>query len=102
MPSPEKQLQRLVEAGFTLQTFERFPRSVGVLKGECIALLEPTAEGLKMLGTPGWRVGEVLGVLVNKNGRLFFQAKAELLAATPERLEQLRRFESDLQALIKE
>lgn len=102
MPDPSQQLQRLVEAGFTLQTFERFPRLLGVLKGECIVLVEPTPEGLKMVGAPGWRMGEVLGVLVNKRGRLFFQAKAELLAATPERLELLRRFESDLQALLKE
>ena len=28
MPDPSQQLQRLVEAGFTLQTFERFPRSL--------------------------------------------------------------------------
>ena len=100
MPDPSQQLQRLVEAGFTLRSFERFPRSLGILRGDCIALMEPTPEGLKMVGTPGWRMGEVLGVLVNKEGRLVFQAKAELLAATPEKLEALRQFESDLQALL--
>ena len=102
MPDPAQQLQRLVEAGFTLQTFERFPRSLGVVKGECIALVDPTPEGVKMTVPPGWRMGEVLGVLVNRQGRLFFQAKAELLAATPEKLDQLRRFESDLEALLQE
>jgi hypothetical protein len=102
MPNPEEQLQRLVEAGFTLQTFERFPRSLGVLKGDCIALVEPTPEGLKIIGAPGWRMGEVMGVLVTKEGRQVFQAKAELVAATPQRLELLRRFESDLQALLNE
>ena len=102
MPDSSQQLQRLVEAGFTLQTFERFPRSLGVVKDECIVLVEPTPDGLKMVGTPGWRMGEVLGVLVNKEGRLFFQAKAELLAATPEKLQRLRRFESELEGLLKE
>jgi hypothetical protein len=102
MPDPAQQLQRLVEAGFELQSFERFPRSLGVVRGECIVLVEPTPEGLKMVGSAGWRMGEVLGVLVNRRGRLFFQAKAELIAATPERMELLRRFESDLQSLLNE
>ena len=100
MPDPSQQLQRLVEAGFTLQTFERFPRSLGILKGECIALVEPTPDGLKILGTPGWRMGEVMGLLVTKGGRKVFQAKAETLEATPERLDALRRFRSDLDRLL--
>jgi len=100
MPNPEEQLQRLVDAGFTLQTFERFPRSLGVLKGECIALVEPTPEGLKMLGTPGWRMGEVMGVLVTKGDRQLFQAKAETLEATPERVAALARFREELASLL--
>ena len=102
MPDPSEQLRRLVEAGFQLQTFERFPKAVGVFKGECIALLEPTPEGLRMIGTPGWRMGEVMGVLVAKGDRQVFQSKAEFLDATPERLKLLRRFESDLDGLLKE
>jgi hypothetical protein len=100
MPSPEEQLARLVEAGFTLQTFERFPRSLGILRGECIALVEPTPEGLKILGTPGWRMGEVMGVLVQKKGRQVFQAKGERQEATPERLDALRHFRADLERLL--
>lgn len=100
MPDPSQQLQRLVEAGFTLQTFERFPRSLGIQKGECIALVEPTPEGLKMIGAPGWRMGEVMGLLVEKDGRQVFQAKGETQEATPERLDALRRFRSDLERLL--
>lgn len=100
MPDPSQQLQRLVEAGFTLQTFERFPRSLGILRGECIALVEPTPEGLKILGTPGWRMGEVMGLLVEKDGRQVFQAKGETQEATPERLDALRRFRADLERLL--
>ena len=100
MPNPSEQLQRLVEAGFTLQTFERFPISVAVLKGDCIALLEPTPDGLKMLGTPGWRMGEVMGVVVTKGGRQVFQAKGRVLEATPERIEALARFRAELTSLL--
>ena len=100
MPDPSEQLQRLYQAGFEFQTFERFPRTVAVVRDECIALLEPGPDGLRMLGTPGWRLGEVIGVLVEKDGRQVFQAKSELVEATPERLEKLRQFRLDLEKLL--
>jgi hypothetical protein len=53
-----------------------------------------------MIGAPGWRMGEVLGVLVEKDGRQVFQAKSEVVEATPERLEALRRFREDLEQLL--
>jgi hypothetical protein len=97
---PSEQLQRLYLAGFELQTFERFPKSIGVVRDNCIALLEVTPEGLRMLGTPGWRMGEVMGVLVEREGRQVFQAKSELMEATPERLDLLRRFRLDVEKLL--
>ncbi|HEV2021875.1 MAG TPA: hypothetical protein VGQ94_05050 [Terriglobales bacterium] len=100
MPHPEEQLVRLAQAGFEFQTFERFPRSLGILKGDCIALVEPTPEGLKMIGTPGWRMGEVMGVLVTKGARQVFQAKGETLEATPERVEELGRFRAELASFL--
>lgn len=100
MPHPEEQLVRLAQAGFEFQTFERFPRSLGILKGDCIALVEPTPEGLKMVGTPGWRMGEVMGVLVTKGDRQVFQAKGETLEATPERVEALARFRAELASFL--
>ena len=102
MPNPEEQLQRLVEAGFTLQTFERFPRSLGVVKGECIALVEPTPDGLKMVGTPGWRMGERMGVLVEQKGRKVFQAKTQSVEATRERLETLASFRRELARALEQ
>ncbi len=95
-----EQLQRIYLAGFELQTFERYPNAVGVIRDGCIALLRPTPAGLEIIGTPGWRMGEVLGVLVEKDGCLMFQAKSEILDATPERLEALRRFKTDLEQLM--
>jgi len=97
MPDPAEQLQRIYAAGFDLQTFERFPKAVGVVRDNCIALLEATPEGLRMVGTPGWRMGEVMGVLVEREGRQVFQAKSEVVEATPERLETLKHFREDLE-----
>jgi hypothetical protein len=97
MPDPAEQLQRIYLAGFEFQTFDRFPKCVGVVRDDCIALLVPSPHGLQMMGTPGWRMGEAIGVLVEKEGRQVFQAKQEVLEATAERLEVLRRFRDDLQ-----
>ncbi|MBZ5569450.1 MAG: hypothetical protein LAN64_16580 [Acidobacteriia bacterium] len=70
------------------------------MRGRCIALLEATPEGLKMIGTPGWRMGEVMGVLVEEGDRQVFRAKSETVEATPERLEELRLFRGGLEALL--
>jgi hypothetical protein len=101
MPDPSEQLQQLYLSGFELQTFERYPNSVAVLREGCIALLRPTPAGLELIGTPGWRMGEVMGVLVEHEGRQVFQAKAEIVEATPERLEALSRFRDDLKHLLQ-
>jgi len=96
-----EQLQRIYLAGFELQTFDRYPKCVAVVRGQCVALLVPGLDGLQMLGTPGWRMGEVMGVLTEKEGRQVFQAKAEVIEAMPERLEALRRFREDLDRILK-
>jgi hypothetical protein len=98
---PAAQLQRLYLAGFELQTFERYPKCIGVIRDQCIALLVPGVDGLQVLGSPGWRMGEVMGVLTEKDGRKVFQAKAEIVEATTDRLDALNRFREDLKALLE-
>jgi hypothetical protein len=97
---PAEQLQRIYLAGFELETFDRFPKCVGVVRDGCIALLVPGVDGMQILGTPGWRMGEAIGVLVERDGQKIFQYKQETVAATPERLETLDRFKSDLKDLL--
>jgi hypothetical protein len=77
MPDPAEQLQQIYVAGFELKVFDRFPKCVGVVRDDCIALLVPGVDGFQMLGTPGWQIGEALGVLVETGGRWVFQAKQE-------------------------
>ncbi|HEX6501843.1 MAG TPA: hypothetical protein VF011_01255 [Terriglobales bacterium] len=95
-----KQLQQIYLAGFELQTFDRFPKCVGVIRDNCIALLVPGSDGFQLLGTPGWRMGEVMGVLVEREGRPVFQAKSEIVEATPERLQTYQRFRQELNKLL--
>jgi len=101
MPDPAEQLQQLHHAGFEFQTFERFPRAIGVVRGNCIALLTATPEGLTMLGAPGWRMGEVLGVLTIHSNKQVFQAKDQFVEATPERLRELSAFGNALEDALK-
>jgi hypothetical protein len=96
MPDSAEQLQRIYLAGFELQTFERYPKCIGVMRDNCVALLVPGVDGLQILGTPGWRMGEVMGVLTEREGRKVFQAKTDIVEATPERLALLQRFRQDL------
>jgi hypothetical protein len=96
MRDPAEILQALYIAGFELQTFELFPRAIGIVRGECIALLVPSDTGLQVLGSPGWKVGESVGVLTTVNGRRVFQSKGEIIEATDERMDLLKRFEADL------
>lgn len=98
MADPAEILQQLYLAGFEFQTFEQFPRAVGVTRGECIAFLVPSETGLQILGSPGWRIGDAMAVLTAVGGKRVFQYKSQSIEATGARLDELRRFEADLRA----
>jgi hypothetical protein len=99
--TPEEQLQRLYLAGFDLETFERFPKAIGVVREGCVAFLVPGPEGLQILGNVGLRMGESLGPLVERGGRKLFIHKQETIEATPERIATLERFRNDLKAVLR-
>jgi hypothetical protein len=101
MPDPAEQLQKLYLAGFELQTFDRFPKAIGVLRDNCIAFLVPGPDGLQILGNVGWRMGESLGPLVERNGRKVFVHKEEILEATAERVAAVEQFKADLKAVLR-
>lgn len=100
MPDPAEQLQKLYLAGFELQTFDRFPKAIGVLRDQCVVFLVPGPDGLQILGNPGWRMGESLGPLVEREGRKVFLHKGEMIEATEERIAILERFKSDLRTIL--
>ncbi|MBI2682951.1 MAG: hypothetical protein HYX26_07010 [Acidobacteriales bacterium] len=100
-PDPAKLLQKIYVAGFELQSFAMFPKAIGVVRGECVALFVPDAQiGLQMLGAPGWRIGEAVGVLTTKGGKKVFQWKEKLVEATDERLELLKVFQEEIRSIL--
>jgi hypothetical protein len=100
MPDPAEQLARIYQAGFDITQLELYPGAAAVVRDEVVALLRPTPAGLEMVGTPGWKVGETIAVLTEKNGAKVFQSKASLVEATPERLGRLESFRKDLAELL--
>src|SRR5438552_15063738 len=100
MPDRAEELARIYQAGFEIERFGRFPQAVGVGGNQCVALLQGTPEGLSMLGVPGSRMGEVMGVLTEKDGQKVFHAKQQVVEATPELLERLQAFERELRELL--
>jgi hypothetical protein len=46
-------------------------------------------------------MGEVMGVLTEREGRKVFQAKSEIVEATPERLLALQKFGEELTQLLR-
>ena len=100
MQDSAEQLQRLYIAGFELETFERFPKAIGVLRAGYIAFLVPGPDGLQILGNVGRRMGESLGPLVERSGRKLFIHKEEEIEATEEMIAELERFRSDLKNIL--
>ena len=85
MPDPAEQLARIYQAGFEITQLELYPGTAAVVRDDVIALLRPTAAGLEMVGTPGWKIGESIGVLVEKDGRPHWHYLAAYFAVSGSR-----------------
>jgi len=98
---PAVALPKLIERGFTLRSFPAYPRSLGAVRDNFVALLEATADGeVKLMGASGFLIGEKIGVLVEREGGKVFQAKSEEVPATEELLDSYRRFQNDLKEVL--
>ena len=100
MPDSAEQLARIYQAGFDITQLDRYPGVAAVVRNDVIALLRPTPAGLELIGTPGWKIGESIGVLVDKGGGKVFQSKSTIVDATPERLRLLEAFRKELTQLL--
>ena len=95
-------LPKLKERGFTFRTFERYPRSMGAVRDNFVALLEATPEdGLRLSGASGYLIGERIAVLVTGERGSVFRSKEEEIPASPELLSAYRRFQEDLNQITR-
>lgn len=101
MRDPAQQLQSLYLAGFELETFDQYPKAIGVSRGNCVVLMVPGPEGLQWLGIPGWKLNGKIAVLTSNDGAPVFQHKQQVLAATEERRRELAAFREELLEAMK-
>lgn len=95
-------LERFVAQGFAPVAFPLYASAIGVRRGSFAALLVPAGNAaLKVMGEPCYIVGSNLAVRTRREGRQVFVWKDKAIEATPELLEELARFSTDLETMLR-
>lgn len=89
-------LERLAAAGFEPLPMSGMERHVVLVRDEFAALVERTPSGFGGLGATGLVTERGLAMLVWRGDEAWFVLKGFEQQATPEQVEGLRRFSSDL------
>src|SRR5437879_5786367 len=96
-------LERLVAHGYAPVAFPMYGNAMGVRRGLFAALLVPDGEtALKIMGEPCYMIGSNLAVRAKREGRAVFVWKEKTVEATPEVLDELGRFSTELNALLRD
>jgi hypothetical protein len=93
-------LGNLLKAGFEFVTLEHVVRYLPVQKNGFLALLDPAAGKFEIFGQAGYRIGEGVGMLVEKEGGKAFVWKGQSVEATPALLEAFEGFKNELKNLL--
>jgi hypothetical protein len=93
-------LEGLLKAGFTFVTFEQYPRFLGVEKQGIVALLDPAEGKLRVFSQVGYRMGDGIGMLVERSEGKEFVCHDQTVVATPELLEVYERVREELQNFL--
>jgi hypothetical protein len=99
-PAQVSALERLLRAGFKFVTFERFARYLAVEKQGFVALLDPAEGRLRIVSQVGYRLGEEIGMLVERAEGKWFVWKGESIVASPDLLTAYARFKAELSELL--
>jgi hypothetical protein len=90
-------LHRLHTLGFEFVAFPIYPNHIGIRKGNCAALLAPTASRtFQIFNEPTYIVAGNLSAKITLDGQTYFIWKKEKLEATPLRRAELASFTADL------
>ena len=93
-------LERFLRAGFTFVALERYARYLGVEKNGFIALVDPTGGKLTVFSQVGYRMGDGIGMLVERGAGKAFVWKEQAVDATPELLVAYEQFKGELERLL--
>ena len=86
-------------AGCGIQLAAESPEYNMFTRGLCVALVHPSA-ALAGIGSSGMMTEAGLGFLVWREGRPYLAAKGCETAATPEQVEEMQKFSSDLRRAL--
>jgi hypothetical protein len=96
-PQQMKTMERLLEAGFRPIAIPPYENALCLKRGDCVAVLAPVPNGgLRVLAPPSYLVAGNLSVKLKRGPGEVFVWKKNEVQATPDRLEELRRFQRDL------
>lgn len=95
-------LEKLLEAGFRLVRVPRVERYLAAEKNGFVALLDPAGGHWRVFGQVGYRLGEGIGMLIERQGRPVFAWKQQSVDATPELTAAYERFKAEIEKLLSE
>lgn len=93
-------LQDLLKAGFEFVTLEHVVRYIPVQKNGFVAVLDPSGGKLEIFGQAGCRIGEGVGMLVERREGKVFVWKNQTVRATPDMLAHFERFKLELAMVL--
>jgi hypothetical protein len=101
-PLQMESIERLLQAGFRPIAIPPYEKALCLYRGECVAILSPIENGtFKLVASPTLFVNGNLSVRLNRStGDVFVWKKSEI-PATPERLQDLETFRSDLVSILE-
>ena len=83
-------------------TLERVERYLGLERDGFVALLDPSQGGLRVFSQVGYRLGEGVGMLVERGAGKAFVWHDQEVPASAEMLEIYGRFRAELERLLGE
>jgi hypothetical protein len=94
-------LDRFVAAGFAIAAFPMYASAVGVRKGNCAALLDPSPGGdFHLVGSPCYLIEGNFSVRIRGGNADWFIWKSKRVEATPARLAELAALTEEVWALL--
>ena len=101
-PAQVSRLENLLKLGFRLVTFEQFARHPAVEKEGFVALLDVSGDQVRQFGSLGYKVGNGIGVLMDRSTGKAFVWKREVVEATPALLAVYARVKKELAEQLEE
>jgi len=100
-PGQISTLEKFLRAEFKFVTFERYARYLAVEKEGFVALLDPAGGSLALFSQVGYRIGDGIGMLVEKPEGKAFVWRGEIVPATPQLLAAYERIQTQIRELLE-